>query len=204
MAYVHRRTTKAGLQSTALVEAYRDDQGRPRQRRLANLHGEPDPLRALAKLAVQRDALRKERDALAAEAVHADRFYETISSNALAAGPGGITALYSTAERKEIDRLMRQRERLLKRLAAVNRILARIQKDGVVIKKHCAATPDEVQAAIKAHQAERDKAEAEMLGLEFAQHMGRKAKAKLRRLGLRQPPNTELTTLFRKVRAGAD
>jgi hypothetical protein len=46
---VRKRTTKAGTVSTALVESYRDDQGRPRQRLIANLHGEPDPLRALAK-----------------------------------------------------------------------------------------------------------------------------------------------------------
>ena len=48
MAYVRKRTTKAGSVSTTLVESYRDETGRPRQRVLANLHGEPDTLRALA------------------------------------------------------------------------------------------------------------------------------------------------------------
>ena len=60
MAYVRTRTTKAGTLSTALVEAYRDAQGRPRQRLIANLHGEPTPLRALAKLIVLRDTLHGE------------------------------------------------------------------------------------------------------------------------------------------------
>jgi hypothetical protein len=56
MAYIRRRTTKAGSVSTALVESYRDEKGRPRQRLLANLHGEPDTTRALAKLIVQNES----------------------------------------------------------------------------------------------------------------------------------------------------
>jgi hypothetical protein len=62
MAYVRKRTTRAGSVSTTLVEAYRDESGRPRQRVLANLHGEPDTLRALAKLAVIRDVLLEQRE----------------------------------------------------------------------------------------------------------------------------------------------
>ena len=54
MAYVRQRITKAGTVSTALVESYRDGQGEPRQRVLVNLHGEPDTLRALARLTVRR------------------------------------------------------------------------------------------------------------------------------------------------------
>jgi hypothetical protein len=57
MAYIRQRTTKAGSLSTALVEAYRDEQGQPRQRLLANLHGEPDVVRALAKATCRRVAL---------------------------------------------------------------------------------------------------------------------------------------------------
>jgi hypothetical protein len=62
MPYVRTRTTKAGATSTTLVEAYRDEKGRPRQRVLANLHGEPDALSALVKLAYQREELQKFRD----------------------------------------------------------------------------------------------------------------------------------------------
>src|SRR5262249_40025676 len=72
MAYIRRRTTKAGSVSTALVEAYRDGRGRPRQRLLANLHGEPDTLRALARLIFQRAALRKHRAEQWAEAQSCD------------------------------------------------------------------------------------------------------------------------------------
>src|SRR5262249_40036481 len=63
-----RVTLQHGLHSTtnpqgriALVEAYRDGRWPPRQRLLANLHGEPDTLRALARLIFQRAALRKHR-----------------------------------------------------------------------------------------------------------------------------------------------
>ena len=62
MAYIRRRTSKNGSVSTTLIEAYRDDQGRPRQRVLAKLHGESTSLDALAKLTVQIEELRTYRD----------------------------------------------------------------------------------------------------------------------------------------------
>ena len=173
MAYVKTRTTKAGSISTTLVEAYRDASGRPRQRMLANLHGEPDALSTLAKLAARRDALRKEQDALTADAAAAAKFYEIITSNALQGKH------YSPSERKEIDTLMRQRDRLLARMAKIETDLAAIQRDGAVIKKHCSATPAQVQAAIKAYQQKLDDAEARAVGAEY---MLNDAKAKLRRL----------------------
>jgi hypothetical protein len=177
MAYIRRRTTKAGSISTALVASYRDKQGRPRQRLLANLHGEPDVLKALAKLASLRDALRKKKEALAAEAIEADKFYEIVTQNTLHGHR------YSTSERKEIDRLMRQRELLLKRLRKIERDLVVIQRDGAVIKRDCTASPAEIQAAIRVHKQERHDAEALALGLQFAhQQQIRDAKAALRRL----------------------
>jgi chromosome segregation ATPase len=178
MAYVRTRTTRAGTISTALVEAYRDKQGQPRQRVLANLRGEPDLLKALAKLAAQREALRKEGKALVAEAEAANQFYEVVTQNAL----HGFQ--YSAEQRKEIDDLMRQRERLLKRLAKVEASLAAIEKDGIIIKKHCAASPDEIQAAIRAYKTELRDAEALVFGLEFAARNDelKRARAALRRL----------------------
>jgi hypothetical protein len=59
--------------------------------------------------------------------------------------------------------------------------LATIAKDGAIIKKHCTATPDEIQAAIKAYKAELSRAEALTLGLEFG---FKDAKAKLRRVSM--------------------
>jgi hypothetical protein len=177
MPYVRSRTTKAGTPSTALVDAYRDKEGRPRQRLLASLHGEPTTLRALAKLAALRDDLRKERKKLALEAIDADRFYESVTQSVMHGHQ------YSETERKEIDRLMRARARLLKRMSKVDRTLAAIQRDGVIIKKHCAASANEIQAAIKAHKREQYDAECLALGMEF-HHTAqiREAKAKLRRL----------------------
>jgi chromosome segregation ATPase len=173
MAYVKTRTTGAGSVSTALVEAYRDESGRPRQRLLANLHGEPDTLSALAKLAARRDALRKEKDALTADAAEANRFYEVVTTNTLQGRQ------YSASERKEIDTLLRQRDRLVARLAKIETDLATIQRDGIAIKKHCSATPDKIQAAIKAYKQKLDDADAQAVGGEY---MLKEAKAKLRRL----------------------
>jgi hypothetical protein len=170
MAFVRTRGT-----TTTLIEAYRDDSGRSRQRPLANLHGEPDLLSALAKLAARRDDLRKEKAALAADAVDANKFYEIVTLNSLQGKQ------YSAAKRKEIDTLMRQRNRLLARMAKVEVALAAIQKDGAAIKKHCNASPDEVQAAIRAFKEKLHEAEAMSLGLEFG---FKEAKAKLRRLSV--------------------
>ena len=177
MAYVRQRTTKAGTLSATLVEAYRDKQGRPRQRLLANLHGEATPLKALAKLAALRDDLRKEQRTLASDAADADEFYEIVTQRTL------MGHQHSETERKEIDPLMRARARLLKRMAKVERDLAAIQRDGAVIKKHCTATAEEIQAAIKAFKREQHDAECLVLGMEYAlKERAKEAKAKLRRL----------------------
>jgi hypothetical protein len=144
---------------------------------LANLHGEPDALSALAKLAARRDALRKEQQALAADAPHAEQFYEIVTTKTLHGHQ------YSAAERKEIDGLMKDRDRLLKRMAKVEAELAAIQKDGVVIKQHCNATPEDIQKAVRDYKQKVREAEALVLGLEVALGQQRKdAKARLRRL----------------------
>src|SRR5258705_3756966 len=114
MTYIRRRNSKAGSLSTALVESYRDEKGRPRQRLLANLYGEPDTVSALAKLEFRLDAMRKNRDELRAEA------------------------------RSEDDKMMVAEFFDDKLAAAENQIST--------IRKHCSATPDELQAAIAAHK----------------------------------------------------
>ena len=116
-------------------------------------------MRALAKLAALRDDLRKEQETLASEAVDANKFYETVTQSALHGHQ------YSETERKEIDSLMRARARLLKRMSKVERDLAAIQQDGAVIKKHCTAAPDEIQAAIKAHKREQQGRRSVGLGI---------------------------------------
>jgi DNA repair exonuclease SbcCD ATPase subunit len=175
MAYVRQRTTKAGTVSTTLVESYRDPQGRPRQQVLANLHGEPDTLRALAKLAAQREALRKEMETLAADKVHANQFYEVVTHKALHGHE------YNADRRKEIDGLLRERERLLKRLATIERGLATIQKHGAIIKKHCTASADEIQDAIRAYKKELSEAETLVVGMELVLGQLKEAKIAFRR-----------------------
>jgi hypothetical protein len=85
MPFIRKRSTKAGSISSTLVESYRNEAGRPRLRILANLHGEPDTLSALAKLAVQRTDLREEKEALDKEMVEANQFYEIVTASTLQA-----------------------------------------------------------------------------------------------------------------------
>ncbi len=161
MAFIRRRRSTKGTTSTALVEAYRDDRGQPRQRILANLHGAANTLDALAKLAAQRERLRKEKAALDPEVEQAEKFYAAINTNIL----GGHR--YSASERSEIDQLMRQRKRILQRSGKVESDLARIQKDGAVLKKHCDASDNEIQAAIKKYKGELERAETLVVGAEY-------------------------------------
>jgi hypothetical protein len=173
MAFVRTRGT-----TTTLVEAYRDTNGRPRQRLLANLHGEPDTLSALAKLAARREALQTELAVLRQEESDINPAYRMFTAGVVAGRQ------YSAAERKEIDPLLRQRDRLLARITAIEAALAVIKKDGIVIKKHCDASPAEVQAAIQRFKKEFYEAEALSLGLEYTLQQSKEVKAKLRRLSI--------------------
>jgi hypothetical protein len=177
MPFIRKRSTKAGSISSTLVESYRNEAGRPRLRVLANLHGEPDTLSALAKLAAQRADLRREKEALDKEMVEANQFYEIVTTSTLQGRK------YDAAERQEIDRLMIARKRLLKRMAQVDAALAVIQRGGAVVKKHCSATPEEIQAAIQAYRERQHDAQCLVMGLEFAgKEQLKEAKATLRRL----------------------
>ena len=175
MAFVRRRTTKAGTVSTALVEAYRDERGRPRQRVLANLHGADTPLEALAKLAAQRERLQEERAALEPDVEGAAGFYESITTASLDGHK------FAAHERKEIDRFMAARRRLLRRAEKLDAMLARIRRDGAAIRKHVTASDDQIQAAIRDYKEQVKRAETMMLGVEFGVM---RAKQELRKLSL--------------------
>jgi hypothetical protein len=137
-------------------------------------------LSALAKLVAQRAALRKERKALDEEVVHANQFYEIVTQSTL------YGEQYSASERREIDPLIVKREQLLKRVAQIKAVLKVIERDGAIIKKHCSATPEQIQAAIKTFQKRYHDAEALVLGVEFArEQMFKEAKASFRRLSVR-------------------
>ena len=169
MAFIRQRTTSSGSISTTLIEAYRDGVGKPRQRVLANLHGATTLLEALAKLAVQREGLRAEKVELGPDLKDAADFYEHVTAETLAGHR------YSTEERKEIDRLMRARERDLRRARKADATLARIQKDGVAIKKHCEASANEIQAAIRQYEKELNDAELMALGAGFYRDQAKQA-----------------------------
>ena len=178
MAFIKRRKTRSGGVSTALVEAYRDADGRPRQRILANLYGAVTPLEALAMLAAQRELLRKEKIFRQTELDDTAETYMAITMGSLQG------YRFSPAERKEADRFLSARGRVSKRLEKIEAAVARIQKDGAVIRKHCDASPAEVQAAIRRYKKQLDNAEAATIGAAF---MHDQAKKELRRLSPWKP-----------------
>ena len=71
---------------------------------------------------------------------------------------------------------------MIKRRKTVDAALARIQKDGGAIKKHCDASPAEVQAAIRRYKKQLDDAETMILGAAFYFDRVKQAKRELRRL----------------------
>jgi len=156
-----------------LVEAYRDADGRPRQRILANLYGAETSLEALAKLAAQRERLRKERASRQSELDNSFEAYGVVTM-------GGLQGRrFSPVERKMIDRFLSGRRRVEARIKEIDAALARIQKNGVVIRKHCDASQAEIQTAIRQYKKQLDEAETIALGAAF-HHL--QAKEKLQRL----------------------
>jgi hypothetical protein len=153
MAYVRKRTTKAGSVSTALIEAYRDKSGRPRQRVLANLYGEQDTLRALVKLTVKHDVLLAQREE------------EHAAPNKMGAGFVLVTEHALTEHNRRIARIDRQ--------------LATIERDMAAISEHCTASEDEFQEAVQRYKEEYCRAFERSLGLAMA---SKQADAAVRRL----------------------
>ena len=135
--------------STALVESYRQD-GKIRHRLIANLHGAESLVAALGWLAAKNEAVRKERAELEPSIPHAEEFYQVITT---AVRNGHV---WSAEERKEIDRLLRDRKRLLRRMTAIDKQLERIQREDAAIKKHCTATADEIRAEAHKHAKKLD------------------------------------------------
>lgn len=162
MAFVRKRTTKTGVISTALVESYRKD-GKPRHRVLANLHGAESLTVALGRLAAERDKLRKERQQLEPNIEPAEEFYRVMTGATMAG------QVWSAEERKEIDQLLKQRKRLLKRVAEIDARLVAIQAEGVAIKKHCQGSADEIRAEAAKHAKHLQDNEAFELGLRAMQ-----------------------------------
>ena len=139
--------------STTLMESYRDEQGRPRQRVLANLHGEPDTLRALAKLALMHDALLQQREEEYAE-------------------PGKRGAGFVLVTARALTRHNR-------RIAQIDRQLDSLEREMAAIDQHCSASDDEFEKAAQRYGKEYCKLVERVMGFAVA---SRQAKAALRRM----------------------
>jgi hypothetical protein len=157
MPYIRTRKTKAGSISTTLVEAYRDA-GRPRQRVLANLHGEPDMLSALGKLAMMRRGLLNEleRNPL-----------ETYEARESVKGAGFVLRTERAVAKHDA------------RVAQIYRQLDAIDRDAAVIGRYCTASDDEIEAAAEAYRKRVLTALGKVMALGSAK---READAELRRL----------------------
>ena len=127
--------------STALVESYRQD-GKIRHRLIANLHGAESLVAALGRLAAESEAVWKERAELEPSIPHAEKLYQVITT--------------AVRNGHEIDRLLRDRKRLLKLMTAIEKQLERIQREGAAIKMHCTATADEIRAEAHKHAKKLD------------------------------------------------
>jgi CO/xanthine dehydrogenase FAD-binding subunit len=84
------------------------------------LHGEPDVLGAMAKLAARCSALREELEAK--DRPHAD--YEEVTTRTLQGHR------YPSDERREIDQGLRLCKRLIQRMAEIDDQLKVIERDG--------------------------------------------------------------------------
>ena len=91
-----------------------------------------------------------ERAELEPSIPHAEEFYQVITT---AVRNGHV---WSPDDRKEIDRLLRDRKRLLKRMTAIDKQLERIQREDAAIKKHCTASADEIRAEANKHAKKLD------------------------------------------------
>jgi len=161
MAFIRRRITKTGAVSTALIEAFRSRDGKPRHRLVANLRGAESLTVALGRLAAERDKLRKERQQLEPDVGHAEEFYRVMTGATIAGH------VWSAEERKEIDRLLKQRKRLLKRVEKIDARLAVIQAEGVAIRKHSTASADEIRVEAARHARHLYDAECHELGMKL-------------------------------------
>jgi predicted transcriptional regulator len=157
------RVTKNGVVSTALLESYRKD-GKPRRRTIANLHGATLET-ALGRLAAERDALRKER-ARQPDLEAVRRFHKTVLSGDLCGDRYGDFDMDKTTP-QEIDRRYREAGKILKRVAAIDRELDRIKREGVAIKRHCTASAEAIRTEAVKHAAHLREAEALKMFDEF-------------------------------------
>jgi chromosome segregation ATPase len=173
MPFIRKRITKAGSVSTALVESSRNAKGKPCQRLIANLHGAETLEAALGKLVAERWALREELTVLSPEVPTVKEFRDKMALAALNHHP------WTEQQRKEINQLLRQARQLMDRVEAINKDLARIQREGLAIKRHCSATKDAIQAEAAKHKKHLTDLKHLEIGLEIA-GKGKSVKAQVK------------------------
>ena len=179
MAFVRRRTTSGGTLVTTLMESFRDEQGRPRQRTLANLHGADSPDEALARLAAVMARLEELCHSVEAEARAVAQ-----ASAPLAAGREAQLPWKARIERGALE----SRGRWLKaRGAQLRAALAALDADRAKLQAHRTWDDARLQRAIKREgRALDDAAKAavgERLAAKSLERRKAKSDARLRQLG---------------------
>ncbi len=179
MPFVRRRTTSAGNIVTTLVESYRDDQGRPRQRVLANLHGADSADHALARLSAVRSRLKKELVEVEKEAVQVRAFQAGVAIK----GFGHLTR----EELREVLSLNRAGNRILEREKRLKTAMKATQRDGSKLQRFRTWDDAAMQAAIKDELKGIERVMTENIGERALTQIARRRQsagaAKLRQLG---------------------
>lgn len=181
MAFVRRRRTRGGTLVTTLMESFRDPQGRPRQRTLANLHGADSADEALARVAAVMARLEELCRAVEAEAKAVAR--------ATAPLVGGREARLPWEVRIERDALESRHRWLEARGAQLRASLAALAADRAKLEPHRTWDDAKLQRAIKregrALDAAARAAVGERLAAKSLERRKAKSDARLRQLGAR-------------------
>lgn len=179
MAFVRRRTTPSGTLVTTLMESFRDQQGRPRQRTLANLHGAESADEAVARLAAVMARLEELCRAVEAEAEAVAR-----ATTPLAGGREARLPWEARIERGALE----SRGRWLKaRGAQLRSSLAALDADRTKLEAHRTWDDAKLQRAIKregrALDAAAKAAVGERLAAQSLERRRARSDARLRQLG---------------------
>ena len=179
MAFVRRRTTAAGTLVTTLMESYRDPEGRPRQRTLANLHGAESADQAYARLSAVAQRLEAQLAPVAKEAEGLPRKLDAKAKHAAGA--------LSATEQIETAALYNRSRWLLSRRRQLEQALAAVERDREVLQPHCSWDAGQLRRAVeeegRALEAATRSAVGERLAAQQAQRRKVKSDARLRQLG---------------------
>ena len=169
MAFVRRRTTSGGTLVTTLMESFRDDRGRPRQRTLANLHGAESVDEALARVVAVTARLEEFCRAIEAEAISVAQAAATLD--------GGRDGKLPWEARIERDALQSRKRWLRTRARQLRAALEAYRTwDDAKLRRATEREGKALDAAAKAAVGER-------LAAKSLERRQAKSDAKLRQLG---------------------